>query len=128
MGIYINGDHNSVNINGDYISENDFGKSYSGCYGQKPPIGFFGLLGIIMLLIWLLIKFWWIVLIVASLGALAFAAHLEREDRHRAQVEARNREELLAERAERQNAAYLRGEPLGTYGIYPPPPGVEREP
>lgn len=126
MGIYINGDHNSVNINGDVID----GDVVYGGYGggpSRPPVGFFGLLGILMLLIWVIAKFWWIVLIAASVGAIAYTTHLEREEKRRAELAQRRQQEALAARAEDQHSAYLRGESWGTYGIYPPPPGVERE-
>lgn len=112
MGIHINGNHNSVNaVYGDVVN-------YGGGYEPppKPPIGFFGALFLGMFLIGLIVKFWWIMLIVASVGALIFAAWLERQEK----IEARRQEEALAARAERQNSAYLRGEPWGLYGSYPP--------
>lgn len=119
MGIHINGDHNSVNVvHGDVI--------YGGDYGERspspPPIGVLGLFVFTLVLIALIIKFWWIVLIAASLGAIVFGTWLERQEKRRAEVEARRREELLAARAERQNSAYLRGEPWGLYGSFPPSP------
>lgn len=123
MGIYINGDHNSVSVNGDVVDGNVI---YGGGYGgsQRPPIGFFSLFVIVMLLIWVIIKFWWVVLIVASVGAIAYGTWLEREEKRRVELEKRRREEILAARAERQNSAYLRGESWGLYGHYPPPPEV----
>lgn len=120
MGIHINGDHNSVNaVYGDVVN-------YGGGYGPppKPPIGFFGVLFLGMLLIGLIVKFWWIILIVASVGALIFMVWLERQEKRQAELEAQRREEMLAARAERQNAAYLRGESWGMYGSFPPPPEI----
>lgn len=116
MGIHINGDHNSVNaVYGDVIN-------YGGGYEPPPkaPIGFFGVLFLGMLLIGLIVKFWWIILIVASAGALIFMVWLERQERRQAELEAQRREEMLAARAERQNSAYLRGESWGMYGSFPP--------
>jgi uncharacterized membrane protein len=120
MGININGDHNSVNVNGDVV----FGDVN---YGPppKPPIGFFGLMFSVMVLIWLIVKFWWIVLLVVSVGAIAFTAWIERQEKRQAELEARRREEMLAARAERQNSAYLRGESWGMYGSFPP--GIQGE-
>lgn len=119
MGIHINGDHNSVNVvHGDVI--------YGGDYGERqpspPPIGMLGLFVFVLVLVALIIKFWWIVLIAASVGAIAFGTWLERQEKRQAELEARRREEMLAARAERQNSAYLRGEPWGLYGSFPPSP------
>lgn len=109
MGININGDYNSVNVvYGDV--------NYGGEPPSNPPIGFFGIVFFVVALIWLIVKFWWIALIAASLGAIIFAAWLERQEK----LEDRRREEELAARAERQNSAYLRGEPWGLYGSFPP--------
>lgn len=114
MDININGDHNSVNVYGD---------DYGGDRGELPqaPFGFFGLAFGAMILVWLIAKFWWIVLIAASVGALAFAIWVERQEKRQAALEAQRREEMLAARAERQNSAYLRGESWGMYGNFPPP-------
>ncbi len=117
MGIHINGDHNSVNVvHGDaFYGDVNYGPP------PKPPIGFFGLMFSVMVLIWLIAKFWWIVLIVVSVGAIVFTTWLERQEKRQAALEAQRREELLAARAERQNSAYLRGESWGMYGSFPPP-------
>lgn len=123
MGIHINGDHN---INGDYNSVNVvYGDvNYGG--GHEPPMGApFGFFGIFfggMILIWLIVKFWWVVLIAAAVSAVAFTLWVERQEKRQAALEALRREEMLAARAERQNSAYLRGESWGLYGSYPPPP------
>lgn len=116
MGIHINGDHNSVNVvYGDV--------NYGGDYGPppNPPISLFGIFLFGMVLIGLIIKFWWVMLIAVSVGALIFAVWMEREEKRQAELEAARREEMLAARAERQNAAYLRGESWGMYGSFPPP-------
>ena len=118
MGIHINGDHNSVNVVYGDITYGDYGPQ------PKPPIGFFGIILFGMVLIWLIVKFWWVVLISASVGALIFAMWLERQEKRQAELEAMRREEALAARAERQNAAYLRGESWGMYGSFPPPSEV----
>jgi hypothetical protein len=126
MGIHINGDHNSVNVYGDVYGDS-YGDSYGDNYGgppSGPPIGFFGLAFVAIILICLVIKFWWVVLIVASVAALAFGTWLEREEKKRGALEAQRREAALAARAERQNSAYLEGDPWGMYGNFPPPPGV----
>jgi uncharacterized membrane protein len=117
MGIHINGDHNSVNVvHGDaFYGDVNYGPP------PKPPIGFFGLMFSVMVLIWLIVKFWWIVLIVVSVGAIVFTTWLERKEKRQAALEALRQEGLLAARAERQNSAYLRGEPWGMYGSFPPP-------
>lgn len=124
MGIHINGDHN---INGDYNSVNVVYGDVN--YGDNqplssPPIGFFGIFFGAMILIYLIVKFWWVVLIAAAVGTVAFTLWMERQERHQAALEAQRREKMLAERAERQNSAYLRGESWGLYGSYPPPPEV----
>jgi hypothetical protein len=116
MGIHINGDHNSVNVfHGDVSFGGDSGEQPS-----PPPIGMLGLFVFVLVLVALIIKFWWIVLIAASVGAIAFAAWVERKEKRQAELEAHRREELLAARAERQNSAYLRGESWGLYGSFPP--------
>lgn len=122
MGIHINGDHNSVNVVHGDVNYGDV--NYGGGYepSPNPPIGFLGIFFFLMILVWLIIKFWWVVLIVASVGAIAFGTWLERQEKRQAELEARRREELLAARAERQNSAYLRGESWGLYGSFPPPP------
>jgi hypothetical protein len=116
MGIHINGDHNSVNVvHGDV-------NNYGGDNGppSSPPSGFLGIFFVGMILVWLIIKFWWVVLIVASLGAVAFGMWTEQQEKRQAELEAQRREEMLAARAERQNSAYLRGESWGMYGNFPP--------
>lgn len=120
MGTHINGDYN---ITGDYNNV-VYGDVY---YGDQPPlgpppIGFFGLFFGGMVLIWLIAKFWWVVLIVVAVGGIAFTAWAEYDDKRQAKIEALRREEMLAKRAERQNSAYLRGESWGLYGNFPPPP------
>lgn len=121
MGIHINGDHNSVNVYGDVVD----GDIIYGNYGPpRPPVGFFGMFVLGLILVWLIIKFWWAALIAASLVALAFGTWLEREDKRRGALEAQRREAALAARAERQNSAYLQGDPWGMYGNFPPPPGM----
>jgi uncharacterized membrane protein len=112
MNIHINGDNNSVNV-----AQADV--NYGGNYGP-PPVGFFGLIFGLMILICLIVKFWWVVLIAVSVAAVAFMAWVERQEKHQAELEARSREEMLAARAERQNSAYLRGESWGMYGNFPP--------
>jgi hypothetical protein len=124
MGIHINGDHNSVNINGDVYGDN-YGDNYSGP-PPAPPVGFFSLAFLAVILICLVIKFWWIVLIVAGVGAATYGTWLGWEERRRGALEAQRREAALAFRAERQNSAYLEGEPWGMYGNFPPPPGVSQ--
>lgn len=120
MGIHINGDQNEVNVvHGDVY----YGDGYGGL-PPRPPVGFFGLLGFFMLLFWVVAKFWWIVLIVVSVTALSYGAHLELERKRQAELEAQRRKQALAARAERQNEAYLQGEPWGLYGNFPPPPEV----
>ena len=116
MGIHINGDHNSVNVvYGDV--------NYGGDSSEPPqaPIGFLGLAFGVMVLIWLIVKFWWVVLIVASAVALTHGMWTKQQEKRQAALEAMRREELLAARAERQNSAYLRGESWGMYGSFPPP-------
>ncbi len=128
MGTHINGDHN---INGDYNSVNVvYGDvNYGGGHEPLPsaPFGFFGIFFGGMILIWLIVKFWWVVLIAAAVGVVAFTLWVERQEKRQAALEAQRREEMLAARAERQNSAYLRGESWGLYGSYPPPPGVTEE-
>lgn len=117
MSIHINGDHNSVNIYGDV----NFGEDYE---LPPPPIGFFGIFFLGMVLVWLIVKFWWVVLIAAAVWALGLTIRQKQKERRQAALEAQRREKMLAERAERQNSAYLRGEPWGLYGSFPPPPEV----
>jgi hypothetical protein len=119
MDININGDHNSVNVV--YGDVNNYGGDYR---DEPAPIGFLGLAFGVMVLIWLIVKFWWVVLIVASLGALTYGMWLEWEKRRQGSLEAQRRKAALATRAERENSAYLRGEQWGLYGSYPPPPEV----
>jgi uncharacterized membrane protein len=115
MGIHINGDHNSVNVvHGDVIYGGD-------SRTPKAPIGFFGMIFFGMVFVSLIVKFWYIALIVVSLSALAFVYWLEKQDKDRAEAERRHREAALSYRAEDQNSAYLRGEPWGVYGNFPPP-------
>lgn len=124
MSFYINGDHNSVSvvhgdvIHGDVIYGADYGPP------ARPPIGFFGLFVLGALLAWVIVKFWWIVLIVVGVAAVAFGTWLEREEKRRVGLEKKRREAALKARAESQNSAYLRGDPQGVYGDFPPPPGV----
>ena len=61
-------------------------------------------------------------LVVAIVGIFAacvlIGAFLNLPERHYTRLAAR---EAIAERADRQHAAALRGEPYGLYGDYPPP-------
>lgn len=120
MGIHINGDHN---INGDNNSVNVvYGDVNHGGEPPKAPIGFLGLIFGLVILWWLIFKFWWVVLIAAAVGAVIYGIRLHYEEKRQDALEAQRREEMLAARAERQNSAYLRGESWGLYGSYPPPP------
>ena len=130
MGIYINGDNMGVNINGDsnvVHSNVVHGDVYYGDERQlpSPPIGLIGFFVVVLILVALVIKFWYIALIAVSVTAVAFGTWLERREKQRAEVEARNQEAALAARAERQNSAYLRGDDQwGVYGNFPPPAGL----
>jgi hypothetical protein len=119
VGIHVNGDNNVVHNT--VTTYNDDGRREL----PSPPLGFFTFALLMIILVSLLIKFWYIALIVVSLSALAFANWMERQDRGRTKAavaaEARLREAALALRAENQNSAYLRGESWGVYGNFPPP-------
>lgn len=121
MGIHINGDYN---INGDHNSVNVVhgDVNYGGGYDEplSPPIGLFGVVVFFMIFIWLIIKFWWVVLIAAGAGVIIYAIWLKGEEKRRSEVEARRQEEELTARAESQNSAYLRGDPYGMFGRFPP--------
>lgn len=118
MGIHIKGDQNEVNVvHGNVI----YGAGVTG-HPSKPPI--FSLAFLALILVTLIIKFWWVALILASVGAIAFGTWLEREEKRRVQLERQRRAAALSARAEDQNSAYLRGEARGVYGQFPPPPGV----
>ena len=116
----IHGDYNVVGDNNTVV----YGDVYGGGYRPPPGAPFFSLFILLLLLAGVVIKFWWVVLIVVSATAIAYATHLEREEKRQAELEKRRREEALATRAERQNSAYLQGEPWGTFGNFPPPPEV----
>ena len=87
-----------------------------------------GLFGFVMV-VWLVIEFWYVVVAVAVLAGLWFLAprlwSLATELRARLaqprQLAAANAA-LLSERADRQHAQYLQGDPRGLYGRYLPPP------
>lgn len=128
MSTNINGDHNIV---GDHNEVNVvYGDVYSGGnYGpsQGVAVSLFSLVFFVLILIALAIKFWWITLVIASVGALAIATWLEkmdREEKRQLNAKAASRKEALAKRADQQNSAYLRGELWGMYGDYPPSPEV----
>ena len=119
MGIHINGDNNIVGDNNTVIHGDVYGRDYE---PPPPPVGVLGLIVFAMILIWLLIKFWWVVLIVAGVAAVAFGTWLEWDEKRRGEIEKQRREQALGALAERQNSAYLQGDPWGMYGNFPPPP------
>jgi len=120
MSIHINGDNNDVNVvYGDVYN----GDVYNGDE-QLPrlPVGLFGLFMTVAILIAIAVKYWQVTLAVVSLGALAFGYWLERQEKVQAKTEAKVRKAALSRRAEVENEAYLRGDPRGVYGNFPPPP------
>ena len=126
MGININGDSMGVNIHGDNNAVHNnvvYGDVFHG-ERQPPPVGLFGLFFVVLIVVALIIKFWYIALIAVGVTALAVRAWRESQEKQRAEAEARAQEASLAARAERQNSAYLRGEQWGMYGNFPPPAGL----
>jgi hypothetical protein len=122
MGINITGDNNIV---GDNNAVNVIhGDVYYGDERQlsPPPIGLFGIFFVVLIFVALAIKFWYITLIAVGVTALVFGTWLERREKQRAKVKARAQKAALAALAERQNSAYLQGDPWGMYGNFPPPP------
>ena len=119
MGINITGDGNVVGDNNEvnvyYSTERQL---------PPPPVGFFGLFFTLLILVALVIKFWYIALVVVSVGAIAYGTWMEKQQKQQTEVERRRREAALSYRAEEQNSAYLRGEERGVYGNFPPPAGL----
>lgn len=121
MEININGDNNVVHNNVTTTTYNNG--------GELPRVGLFGLFGFfltVVIVIAVAVEYWQITLAVVSLGALAVGHWLEKQEKAqaaaRAETEAKLREAELSWRAESQNEAYLRGDPQGVYGNFPPPP------
>lgn len=119
MGIHINGDYNEVNVvYGDVIYGTHEERS------SESPVSFVGLFIFFLFVVGLIIKFWWIILIAVGVATAAYAIWVELQNKRRAEFEAHRQRQSLAARAERQNDAYLQGDPWGMYGNFPPPPEV----
>lgn len=113
MGIHVNGNRNVVHNN--VVTYNEAPR-------ELPRAPFFTFFIVMAILVSLVIKYWQVTLVAASLAAIAYGTWLEKQEKRRTESEAQRRQAALAYRAEEQNSAYLQGDLRGVYGNYPPSP------
>jgi len=120
MGIHINGDnnvvHNNVTTYNSVADDDD----------ELPPLPGITLFWLVaVIIVGLMVRYWQITLTALGLVVAGWMLWADRRDRERVKASAKNEAKLrataLAQRAEEQNSAYLRGEAQGLYGNFPPP-------
>lgn len=73
-----------------------------------------------LLVMGLIIRYWWLILGLAGLGAITYGCVLWWQNRQQRITETRRHHAELTARAHYEHQLYLQGDPAGIYGRYHP--------